>query len=76
MFFVCDFCSKKCVITRQVNHQKIEMKLFEKVEIKNRLGFEKVAKKVNPNVEKFYSKYSTLLIKKPDNSLHQLFIKS
>lgn len=75
MFFIRDFCSKKCVIKWQENYRKREGQLIEKVEIKNRFGFEIVDRKVKPNVENFYSKNVRLLIEKMDNTLHQLFIK-
>lgn len=67
--------TSKCVITRQENYRKREGQLIEKVEIKNRFGFEIVDRKVKPNVENFYSKNVRLLIEKMDNTLHQLFIK-
>jgi hypothetical protein len=56
VFFICDFCSKKCVIRRQNNYQKKERQLIEKVEIKNRIRFEKVVRKFKPNLTAFDQK--------------------
>ncbi|ENH0544099.1 hypothetical protein ABVS18_002805 [Vibrio parahaemolyticus] len=49
--------------------------MIENVEIKNRFGFEKVDRKVKPNVENFYSKKCSVVDRKMDNSLHQLLGK-
>ncbi len=56
--------TEKCVITRQENYQKVERQLSQKPEIKNRLRFEKVDRKVNSNLENFSQKNSRLLIEK------------
>ncbi|WP_219588224.1 hypothetical protein, partial [Vibrio parahaemolyticus] len=69
MFFIRDFCSKKCVIKWQENYRKREGQLFQKVEIKNRIRFEKVDRKVKPSLEIFYSKNLRLLIEKMDHTL-------
>ncbi|HAS8400570.1 TPA: hypothetical protein I7743_09860 [Vibrio vulnificus] len=49
--------------------------MFQKVEIKNRIRFEKIDRNVKPNLENFSLKSFIVLIKKMDNTLHQLFIK-
>ncbi|MCF9742830.1 hypothetical protein J7943_13495 [Vibrio parahaemolyticus] len=54
--------TSKCVIDRQENYQISEGQFIEKVEITNGLGFKKVNRKVNPNLDYFYSKSFMVLI--------------
>ncbi len=48
--------TSKCVIDRQEIIQKREGQLFRKVEIKNRVRFEKVDQKDKRNLENFIQK--------------------
>ncbi|HHG3569266.1 hypothetical protein HYN36_17385 [Vibrio parahaemolyticus] len=48
--------TSKCVIDRQENYRKREGQLIEKVEIKNRVRFEKVDQKVKPKSRKLFTK--------------------
>ncbi|EJG0750509.1 hypothetical protein C4G89_RS07325 [Vibrio parahaemolyticus] len=48
--------TSKCVIDRQENYRKREGQLIEKVEIKNRVRFEKVDQKVKPKSRKLLFK--------------------
>ncbi|EJI1278550.1 hypothetical protein NDZ80_001915 [Vibrio vulnificus] len=68
--------TEKCVITRQENYQKVERQLSQKPEIKNRLRFEKVDRKVNSNLENFSPKNLRLLIEKGTTLFLNLVAKS
>lgn len=55
-FFVRDFVVKSVSYIGKKLFKKIEGKLIEKIEIKNRFRFEKVDRKLNRSLENFYSK--------------------
>lgn len=68
--------TSKCVIDRQENYQISEGQFIEKVEITNGLGFKKVNRKVNPNLENFSQKIYRLLIEKRKTLFFNLVAKS